>query len=198
MSHLKQTSCCRKVASAPLHHGPPPPPTPTMLRCRSCVQNRLSVLISIHSLVRPFTASAIVGAGARMKSSKRSSRSDARRPPEAPPSAGKPRLGNFTHVPLPRLNGHQHGETRDPLRLAAHVEEYLAVDDVARAHRAVELAASKIDTVISWNRLIAHSMNAHNVKRAFRFYNDVTTSQPFSFNPKHCCHLDEKTRHHAG
>ena len=152
-----------------------------MLRCRSCVRNHLSGLISIHSLVRPFTASAIVGAGARVKSSKRSSRGDARRPPGG--SGGDPRLSNFTHVPLPRLNGGPHGETRDPLRLAARVEEYLAVNDVARAHRAVEFAASKIDTVISWNRLIAHSMNAHNVKRAFRFYNDVTASPPPHPNP---------------
>lgn len=157
-----------------------------MLRCRSCVRNHLSSLISIHSpaatVVRPFTASAIVSTGRRIRHSTRSEtspkRSDARRPSGG--SGGKSRPSNFARVPLPRFGGDSQGETRDPVKLAARVEEYLAVNDVARAHRVVELAASKIGTVVSWNRLIVHSMKTHNVKRAFRFYNDVITSLALS------------------
>ncbi|KAF8535847.1 hypothetical protein BDD12DRAFT_853758 [Trichophaea hybrida] len=138
-----------------------------MLKCHACLRHHITNLIAIYPpAIRAFTASAVVTSGLARPPGRRtplqSSRGNGRRP------------DNFVRISIPRgLEGEHMTETRDPIKLVAQVERYLSVNDVAKAHRLVENASRKINTVVAWNRLMQHAMEINYVPRALRFYNDM-------------------------
>jgi hypothetical protein len=141
-----------------------------MLKCHTCLRHHFSNLVAIHPpAIRAFTVSAVVTIGR--------ARPPGRTPLQASRGNGRrPSSDNFTRISIPRgLEGGRVIETRDPIKLVAQVERYLSVNDVAKAHRLVENASRKVNTVVAWNTLMRHAMETNHVPRALRFYNDVYT-----------------------
>jgi hypothetical protein len=145
-----------------------------MLKCRSCALRQIHSLLSIHQApARSFSSTSsnalrnnIVAPPRRVKSKGAATNPLLKSQPKDPKVVAYQKLSRAEFQ-------EQGAASTDAKKVADEVEKFLKKGDVAKAHRLLEKAPRKLDTVYAWNSLMKHSLNTGNVTRALKFYNEV-------------------------
>ncbi|KAI5815224.1 hypothetical protein BZA77DRAFT_388636 [Pyronema omphalodes] len=145
-----------------------------MLKCRSCALRQINSILSIHQAsARSFSSTSsnalrnnTIAPPRRVKSKNAATNPLLRNQPK------DPKVIAYEKQSRAELQ-EKAGASTDAKKVAEEVEKFLNKGDVAKAHRLLERAPRKLNTVYSWNSLMKHSLHNRNVTRALKFYNEM-------------------------